>query len=129
MRKITKLMAKALKEGQTRKLSNTEVVLKNNWCYAMLLHWNEIAQFDRRCWQLILRHCNRKTATTKERLNWILDVFNLGHLSWGVDHKKRFFWWYEEVEGVSPRIIHRNWKDINTLERLGYVEVDTMRGY
>lgn len=78
MRKVTEQACKAFINGNHFKLGNTQVVVdyhsasKTN---TMLLHGHAIAIKSDRL--LYLDSCNWKTPTTKERLNGILNAFNL----------------------------------------------------
>lgn len=74
MRNITEASVKAFKDAKNFKLSNTEVF--NGGYVQMYLFWNLIAQI--RDGVLLIKDAGRRTNTTKERLNGILDAFNLG---------------------------------------------------
>ncbi len=54
----------------------------------MYLHWHQIATlWDD--WTLELDTCGRKTNVTKERMNWILEEFDLWYI-----FQKNFEWYY-----------------------------------
>lgn len=74
MRNITKASVKAFKDAKNFKASNTEVF--NGWTVQLYLFWNLIAQLKDGI--LLIKDAGRRTNTTKERLNGILDAFNLG---------------------------------------------------
>lgn len=95
MRKITEIMSKSFRDWEEKSMSNTIVKYNTNtWMTKMFLHWNEIAILD--ClWVLKLDNCGWETNTTKERLNWILDIFDLWHI-----FQKNYKWYYMD----------KNWK-------------------
>lgn len=77
MRKITERSAEALYNGEEFKVGNT--VVRDGSLY---LHGNEIASLDTAGAfeggsTLVLRDAGWQTTTTKERLNGILEVFNI----------------------------------------------------
>lgn len=74
MRNITEASAKAFKDAKNFKVSNTEVF--NGWTVQLYLFGNLIAQLKDGI--LLIKDAGRRTNTTKERLNGILDAFNLG---------------------------------------------------
>lgn len=74
MRNITEASVKAFKDAKNFKLSNTEVF--NGGYVQMYLFGNLIAQM--RDGVLLIKDAGRRTNTTKERLNGILNAYNLG---------------------------------------------------
>lgn len=81
MRHITNLSCNAFKNQKNFRLSNSEVVTKEDEKSIVtryFLHWNEIATlYNRKTWwkQLFISNCGYETNVTKERLNWILSEF------------------------------------------------------
>lgn len=84
MRKITLESCNAFKNQTNYRLNNSEVVTKEDEKSTVTryyLHWNEIATlYNRKTWwkQLFISNCGYETNVTKERLNWILNLFWLG---------------------------------------------------
>lgn len=81
MRKVTEKAAQALRAKEHMKSGNTEVrkmILHPGQVeiWAMFLHGNPIAVLQNNT--LTLGDCRWRTATTKERLNGVLDTFNTG---------------------------------------------------
>lgn len=75
MRKVTEKAAKAMRQGENMTSGNTRVHSDGS---VMELHGNTIAIYDRLEQKLTLRDSGWKSATTKERLNGVLDVFGVG---------------------------------------------------
>lgn len=95
MRKITEIMSECFRHWEEKSMSNTVVKYDDKWRITrMFLHWNEIANLDE-MGVLKLDNCGWKTNTTKERLNWILDIFDLWHI-----FQKKYEWYYMD----------KNWK-------------------
>lgn len=85
MRHVTTLSCNAFKNQKNFRLSNSEVVTSEDETSIVTrfyLHWNNIATLYNRKkdWkkQLFITNCWYETNVTKERLNWILDMFGLG---------------------------------------------------
>lgn len=97
MKKITEITAKALREKKWKKLWNSEVLwwLTTRDYY---LHNNLIAMYNPLRKTLWISDADWKTQTTKERLNWILQEFKIGHI---FQHKGKWYlstvkdWIYE----------------------------------
>lgn len=92
MRKITRESCHAFKNQTNYRLDNSEVVTKEDDTCILTryyLHWNKIATLYNRKKdnkkQLYITNCGYETNVTKERLNWILDEFQLGGI-----HQKNF---------------------------------------
>ena len=77
MRQITELMSSAFRHWRNKSMSNTVVKYDDKWRTTfMYLHWNLIATlYDD--WKLVLDTCWRQSNTTKERMNGILEEFDL----------------------------------------------------
>jgi len=73
MRQVTESTALAFKEGRPVSISNSKVMGDKNNCIYTLFD-NVIATLEGD--KLLLTDSGYKTATTKERLNGILSVFN-----------------------------------------------------
>ena len=96
MRNVTEASAKAFKDTKNFKLSNTEVF--NGGYVQMYLFWNLIAQI--RDGVLLIKDAGRRTNTTKERLNWILDAYGLGYIyQRGKDTENKTAWFYVDQFG------------------------------
>lgn len=97
MRQITIEAVRAFDNWEKYNKSNTSVEFIGLWLWEeeytfMYLHWNKIAEKQGN--KLILKTCGRETTTTKERLNWILDYYNL----W-VIKQKNFSWYLYKPSG------------------------------
>ena len=83
MRAITKNAVNSFWSQNNFSLNNTRVEIENDWAFRiskMFLHWNLIAEYRENAFSkndLYISNCGWETTTTKERLNWILDYFNL----------------------------------------------------
>ena len=86
MRKISIAAAKALKSGTYFKGNNTEVAGGH-----LSLHGNRMATFHNG--KLEITNAGWQSNTTKERLNAILDAFDIPA---GIYHKD-WAWYYEDV--------------------------------
>lgn len=80
MRKITKEAVEAFTNWGDYVKDNTEVMTYGNGVAKFWLHWNIIAEYNRKWGELYITTAGRNTTTTKERLNWILEAFNLWKL-------------------------------------------------
>ena len=108
MRKITKASVKAFKDGVNFKLSNTEVF--NGGYIQMYLFWNLIAQV--RNGVLLIKDAGRRSKTTKERLNGILESYWLGYIyQSGKTPDNRTAWYYVDQHGNIEL-----WQDRKTIE-------------
>lgn len=109
MRKVTEKAAIALREGKEMTSGNTKVVnfMKGNTLYEMQLHDNVIAQHMMNEGKLYLYDCGWQTSTTKERLNGILEEFNL---EWRIYQLKGQ--WYM-TDGMG---IRKDWTGSETFE-------------
>ena len=99
MKQVTEKSVYAFKNEKNFKRSNTEVSIYKPWIISFYLFGYCIATYNRNKNYLIISDCGRKTKTTKERLNWILQAFDLG----GIFQKKgvRYYennWTIEEFE-------------------------------
>lgn len=74
MRKVTERAAEAMRQGYNYQSGNTVVHSNGS---IMDLHGNTIAIYGDRERKLTLRDCGWRTATTKERLNGILQTFGI----------------------------------------------------
>lgn len=89
MRQITKDAATALKKGIAFKRANTEVV--DYGAYQVLkLHGHTIAVRDGH--ELRLNMCGWETVTTRERLNGILEVFEVNARIYQ-EKFNQYLWW------------------------------------
>lgn len=77
MRKITRETARNFKDCQTCKRSNVVIDWGVNGHLYYYLHNNLIADYNPKANTLTIEDAGRKTNTTKERLNGILDAFGL----------------------------------------------------
>lgn len=59
----------------------------------VFLHGNRIAKYDYSTQLLELSTCGWETNTTKDRLNGLLDLFNLGYI-----HQKDYVWYYTDKD-------------------------------
>ena len=75
MRKVTIKTAQAMRDGINTVSGNTRVHSGGN---VMDLHGNTIAIYNREDGLLTLRDAGWQSATTKERLNGLLDTFETG---------------------------------------------------
>ena len=87
--KITEKSSEAFRKWEDFKSWNSRVVnCERNTNYYL---WdNLIARFSKDSWQLCLWDCGRRTKTTKERLNWILEAFKCGYI-----YQDRGIWYYK----------------------------------
>ena len=107
MRKITKASVQAFKDGKNFKLSNTEVF--DGGYIQMYLFWNLIAQV--RNGVLLIKDAGRRSKTTKERLNGILEAFWLGYIyPKGKDTENKTAWYYVDQYGNEEK--RDDWKTI-----------------
>lgn len=93
MRKVTNEAVNAFINARPFKNSNTKVEIRNGETF-LYLHNNMIAHKGNN--QLFITTCGWESNTTKERLNGILDAFNLPRIS-----QKNFVWFIgsEELNG------------------------------
>ena len=102
MRKITTESVKAFTEQVSYTKDNTKVRIENDWALTisrMYLYDNLIATYTVNAWtksDLHITSAGWETVTTKERLNWILDAFNL----WSI-YQKKWVWYYTNNEWVG----------------------------
>lgn len=80
MKKITKESVNALVKWDNYKKDNTEVITYSYGVSEMYLHWNLVATLSHKEHKLSVTDAGWKTNTTKERLNWILEYFELWYL-------------------------------------------------
>ena len=100
MRNITREAVEAFSVWDYFKKQN--MLINNEWDWAiriikMYLHWNLIAQLEVNPYtkdNLYIYDCGYKTQTTKERLNWLLEYFELWEL-----RQKKWQWYYIEYKG------------------------------
>ena len=95
MRTITNESVNAFINGRSFKKANMKVELHEDNVF-LYLHDNMIA--NREGNKLFITHCGWQTTTTKERLNGVLDAFNLPRLS-----QKKGVWYIgtEEFNGCK----------------------------
>lgn len=86
MKKISRDAAQALRNGNYFKRSNTEVAGGNFYLFG-----NKIASFH--AGRLEITNAGWQSVTTKERLNAILDAFNVPA---GI-YQKDWVWYYNDV--------------------------------
>ena len=88
MKAITKKSVQAFVEAVNFRESNTRVEVVGNNVFFYLFD-NMIAHqgFDDKGWFLYITTCGYNTNTTKERLNGILQAFDLGYIN-----QKNFKW-------------------------------------
>lgn len=105
MRKVTEKAAEALKAFNKMKSGNTEVQVWQLGA-SLRLHGHIIATHyqDER---LVLDDCGWRTATTKERLNGVLDAFNS---KWRI-YQESSIWYITDGCGVR-----KEWTGTLTLE-------------
>lgn len=112
MRHITEEMSKAFYEGRNKSMSNTVVKFNEvSQTTEMFLHWNLIARLGRDGQLYLWSYKDEDfwfSNTTKERLNWILALWNL--------------WKYIVKKGHIYRV---KWEKTNdTMDKLWYEEID-----
>lgn len=78
MRKITQEASRAMKEWRNFKSSNTTVRTARTGML-LSLHGNDIANYGSRGYDLYIRDAGWRTATTKERLNGLLQTVAPGY--------------------------------------------------
>lgn len=89
MKKITEKSTKAFINGKSFNEGNTEVKRLDSGDLEFNLFGNRIALLTDNQTTLIINHCGWLTNTTKERLNGLLSVYNLGYIQ---QEKKRFYY-------------------------------------
>jgi len=82
--------------GERFKRTNTEIVRYSSGDRAMLLHGNLIAMYSPDSKKLFLNNAGYKTQTTKERLNAVLEVFNINAK---IYQRKKV--WYIDINGIT----------------------------
>jgi hypothetical protein len=98
MRKVTENAVKHFKNLRAFNSSNTRVSILNGYA-TLCLHDNEIASYyfkNAGKNSLIIEDAGWRTNTTKERLNGILEEFDLGYI-----HQKNFQWYFTNKDGVT----------------------------
>lgn len=81
MRKVTQEASSCFKNFKSFHKGNTAIEKSKDWnCIYFYLHGNCIAGFNKKSDCLVLSNAWWYSNTTKERLNWILDAFNLGSI-------------------------------------------------
>lgn len=105
MRQITQQASLAFAEGRNFKSWNTEItnVMIWSWFISMFLHWNRILTLEGDT--LTLDSCGYKTNVTKERLNWVLEAFNL----WRIQQKKWVWYFIPKDFPLAPEKEFKNW--------------------
>lgn len=107
MRKITQEAVSALYNFNNYRKSNTEVLIRD-WISKLFLHWNLIAEWDLNI--LKISDAWWQTNTTKERLNWLLEDYNLGVIQKNYQwYLKDLFTW-DLINFVEWEV--RNWVEI-----------------
>lgn len=105
MKKVTENAVKHLKNLRELRYSNTTVTVGRGFS-TMSLFGNEIAAYYRSAFKddnkLIILDAGWRTNTTKERLNGILEYFDLGYI-----HQKNREWYYTSKDGVTTK---REWQ-------------------
>lgn len=101
MKKVTEITAQALVDCKSKKLWNSEVCPGlATWDY--YLFGNLIAMYNPMEKKLWISDQGRQTQTTKERLNWILQKFRLGHI-----FQHEWEWYFSHV---TDWIYKREWE-------------------
>ena len=118
MRNITKESVKAFKDAKNFKLSNTEVYDGGNGYIQFYLFWNQIAQVrhndELNADVLLIEDAGRRTKTTKERLNGILDAYGLGYIyQKGKDANNKTAWFYVDQFGNEEKRDSRKTFELN----------------
>lgn len=103
MRKIEEEMIRAIRARKDWKKDNTQVICCEDrlWVY---LHGKLICQYFYNK-AVVISHCGWKTATTKSRLNAILQYFGLSTIQqkkwdWYIDNK---FWFSQYLEYATSK--------------------------
>ena len=79
MRKVTAESVRCFMYGEQKTIGNTRIVIKEG-TYYMLLHGNCIAERNINSGHLKISHAGWQTATTKDRLNGILDYCKVARI-------------------------------------------------
>lgn len=87
MRKVTIKAVEAMKNGRNFRSGNTTVESGDPYVHNMYLHGNFIARYVSNTGDIQLFDAGWPTSTTRERLNGVLDGFN-----------------------ISKRIVQKSWK-------------------
>lgn len=95
MRKITTEASKAFYYGEEYRKDNT-IVTTHCVNTEMALHGNTIANVNQRGGALTISDAGWRTNTTKERLNGILNTYNLGGLK-----QQKGVWWLIPTQGSA----------------------------
>lgn len=98
MRKITKEAVCSFINGLNYKKGNTEVSNREGMVF-FYLHGNCIATLKED--ELYLSHCGWLSTTTKERLNGILNAYNLGSIC-----QKNFQWYLNGILFEGSAIVN-----------------------
>ena len=107
MKKITEEATNAFYWKQTKKLGNTKVEYNSQVdIVALYLHDNKIAELDNN--NLFISSCWWNTKTTKERLNWILDVYQMYI-------QQRNYIWYLVDRKTQEEVRFKEWNKIKNV--------------
>jgi hypothetical protein len=98
MRKVTMKAAEAMRDGYKMRSRNTEVTARSGNVSSMFLHGNCIAVLDHLTDTLTLYSAGWLTATTKERLNGILQEFGSP-----LQIKQRNFTWFVSNSNLNTK--------------------------
>lgn len=108
MRKVTERAALALKNRTYYKSGNTEVrqFTHDTAFWGLFLHGNCIAMYG--LGELTLKDADWQTATTKERLNGLLDTFDINYRVGSLKGN-----WYIQEKGTTN---NRTWNGVETFK-------------
>lgn len=118
--KITEDSVNAFKNQRIFRRSNTVVRNEYDWTTTMYLFDNLIARYIPRSNKLWVDTCWRTTATTKERLNWVLKEFN----AWKI-YQRDYVWYYTDRLGNTHTMPIHNWMfiDLNDYTEFRYLQL------
>ena len=108
MKKITEQTVNAFHSKQSKTLGNTRAGYNKQLdSIALYLHNNKIAELDNN--NLYITNAWRKTSTTKERLNWILDKYQMFI-------KQTNFVWYLVDRETQEQVEFKKWNKIKNVK-------------
>ena len=107
MKKITEEAVNAFYWKQNKSLGNTKIVYNKQLDIVNLyLHDNKIAELDNN--NLFISSCWWNTKTTKERLNWILDRYQMYI-------QQRNYIWYLVDRKTEEQVRFKVWNEIKNV--------------
>lgn len=89
MRKVTKTTATAMLNGNSKTVSNTTVFVRSDGVREMFLHGNKIAEHDPHLAVLRTSLAGWGTPTTRERLNGLLQTYDVRGGYYQRNHEQR----------------------------------------